>query len=210
MKDRTLALAALYQVATLVQAIARHGQADETAMRTIMYSLFQLDAPNVLGVYDQLYGLRLGLEQIIEQFEGKQARDIERVRYVVSLLHLERKLSRLPDNLQAIRQRLIELQSEADEHELTDIVLIRELAELYGKQVSTVSPRIMISGEPVYIQNPDNAARIRALLLGGIRNAMLWRQLGGTRKQLIFGRRKWVESARELLAQALPVTHHQN
>ncbi len=210
MKDRTLALAALYQVATLVQAIARHGQADETAMRTIMYSLFQLDAPNVLGVYDQLYGLRLGLEQIIEQFEGKQARDIERVRYVVSLLHLERKLSRLPDNLQAIRQRLIELQSEADEHELTDIVLIRELAELYGKQVSTVSPRIMISGEPVYIQNPDNAARIRALLLGGIRNAMLWRQLGGTRKQLIFGRRKWVESARELLAQALPVTQHQN
>ena len=105
---------------------------------------------------------------------------------------------------------MIELQSEADEHELTDIVLIRELAELYGKQVSTVSPRIMISGEPVYIQNPDNAARIRALLLGGIRNAMLWRQLGGTRKQLIFGRRKWVESARELLAQALPVTQHQN
>ncbi len=201
MKDRTLALAALYQAATLVQSIARHGQADETAMRTIVYSLFQLDAPNVLGVYDDLSGLRLGLEQIVEQFEGKQARDLERVRYVVSLLHLEQKLRRLRRHLYAIREGLIAIRPMLEGKELNDITIIRQLAEIYEKEVSTVSPRIMVSGEPLYIQNPDNAARIRAMLLGGIRNAMLWRQLGGTRKQLIFGRRKWVDSARALLAQ---------
>ncbi len=41
-----------------------------------------------------------------------------------------------------------------------------------------------------HLQQTDNAAKIRALLLAGIRSARLWRQLGGHRWQLIFSRRK--------------------
>lgn len=201
MKNRTLALAALYQSAFLVQQLAKHGHADSQAMRTIIHSLFQLDAPSVLGVYDDLAGLRIGLEQLVIQFEGKQARDMEVVRYVVSLLHLERKLSRLPSHLQAIHDEIAAIIHELDDNDLTSIRVLSQLADIYARHVSNVTPRIMVSGEPVYLQNPDKAGSIRALLLGGIRNAMLWRQLGGTRKQLILGRRKWVESAQSFLDQ---------
>ncbi len=201
MKNRTLALAALYQSAFLVQQIAKHGHADSQAIRTIIYSLFQLEAPSVLGVYDDLAGLRVGLEQLVIQFEGKQARDMEIVRYVVSLLHLERKLSRLPTHLQAIHDKITIITEELDDNHLTSMGTLSQLADIYAQHVSNVTPRIMVSGEPVYLQNPDKASSIRALLLGGIRNAMLWRQLGGTRKQLILGRRKWVESARAFLEQ---------
>ena len=43
-------------------------------------------------------------------------------------------------------------------------------------------------------QQSDNAAKIRALLLSGIRSARLWRQLGGHRWQLIFSRRKLLDA----------------
>jgi high frequency lysogenization protein len=44
-----------------------------------------------------------------------------------------------------------------------------------------LSPRIMVNGDPAHLNNPENANRIRALLLAGIRAAMLWRQSGGGR-----------------------------
>ena len=43
------------------------------------------------------------------------------------------------------------------------------------------------------------AAKVRATLLAGIRSAVLWRQSGGNRWQLIFGRRKIIEQAGRLL-----------
>ena len=45
-----------------------------------------------------------------------------------------------------------------------------------------------------HLQQTDTAAKIRALLLAGIRSARLWRQLGGHRWQLIFSRRKLLDA----------------
>ena len=38
--------------------------------------------------------------------------------------------------------------------------------------------------------------KVRALLLAGIRAVVLWRQLGGSRTQIIFARKKMVELAK--------------
>jgi high frequency lysogenization protein len=45
----------------------------------------------------------------------------------------------------------------------------------------------------------DNAAKIRALLLAGIRAALLWRQAGGDRWKLIFSRSAMQKEAQQLL-----------
>ena len=60
----------------------------------------------------------------------------------------------------------------------------------------------MVKGEPPHLQNPDNINKIRALLLAGIRSAMLWRQVGGLRRHIIFNRRKLLTITHRLLASA--------
>jgi high frequency lysogenization protein len=57
----------------------------------------------------------------------------------------------------------------------------------------------MVSGEHGHLNNPAIAAKVRATLLAGIRSAVLWRQLGGRRWQLLFARSKIARAATELL-----------
>jgi len=58
----------------------------------------------------------------------------------------------------------------------------------------------MVSGEHGHLANPMIAARVRAVLLAGIRSAVLWHQLGGRRLQLLFSRGKVARTAAEILA----------
>ena len=60
----------------------------------------------------------------------------------------------------------------------------------------------MVNGSQVHLNNPENANRIRALLLAGIRAAILWRQSGGSRWKLLVQRNALLREARSLLAQA--------
>jgi high frequency lysogenization protein len=57
----------------------------------------------------------------------------------------------------------------------------------------------MVQGDPQYLQVGDNAARIRVLLLAGIRACVLWRQAGGNRWRLILNRQALLnEASRQL------------
>ena len=79
--------------------------------------------------------------------------------------------------------------------------ILAALGELYQATISTLRPRIMVQGEPTYLADKARANQIRALLLAGIRAAVLWRQLGGRRWQLFISRRKILETAQQLLEQ---------
>jgi high frequency lysogenization protein len=59
----------------------------------------------------------------------------------------------------------------------------------------------MVKGMPAYLQDEATADRIRALLLAGIRAAILWYQTGGNRWQLIWKRRSYLKTAQQLLNQ---------
>jgi high frequency lysogenization protein len=56
-----------------------------------------------------------------------------------------------------------------------------------------------VRGDPLHLQNPDNQNRVRALLLAGIRAAMLWRQVGGTRWQILLKNKQILADARRYL-----------
>jgi high frequency lysogenization protein len=56
-----------------------------------------------------------------------------------------------------------------------------------------------VHGDMRFLQQPSNAAKIRALLLAGIRSARLWRQLGGHRWQLVFSRGKLLKELYQLM-----------
>jgi high frequency lysogenization protein len=83
--------------------------------------------------------------------------------------------------------------------DLGDSAQHQQLSQIYQERISTLGPKIMVRGEPLHLQNPDSAARIRVALLAGIRAAVLWRQAGGSKWQLLFQRRKTANTARELV-----------
>jgi high frequency lysogenization protein len=58
----------------------------------------------------------------------------------------------------------------------------------------------MVQGDPTHLRNPETGARIRAFLLAGIRAALLWRQCGGRRRDLLLRRGRLIAAARELLS----------
>jgi high frequency lysogenization protein len=77
--------------------------------------------------------------------------------------------------------------------------LLAHLADIYSRTLSQLQPRIMVRGESNYLQNPDNQNRIRSLLLAGVRAAWLWRQVGGNRWKILFGRHKLLDEANRYL-----------
>ena len=82
--------------------------------------------------------------------------------------------------------------------------MLARLADSYATTVSQLQPRIMVQGKPEYLNTPANANRIRALLLAGMRSAVLWRQLGGNRLRLLWTRKHIVRCAQGLLEAGEP------
>ena len=197
-RDRVIALAALLQVSSLVHSIAHTGQADPAAFATCLASLLQIDAENSEAVYGDITQLRLGLRLLCEQLQ--RPRDMELTRYVINLLVLERKLAKQPDLLRQIRVGIESSLARLEHFSCTDDAVVAGFAELYAATISTLTPRILVNGEPLYLTNPANQNRIRALLLAGIRAAVLWRQKGGGRLTLLFRRSALLAEGRRLLA----------
>jgi len=197
--DRALALAGVLQAALLTQQAARQGNVDGRALGASLYSLFQVDAPSVPAVFNGPEGVRLGLEELARQLGQPSGARLEAARYALALLHLERKLAADPRRLGAIGAAIAVARARLRHAEVTDPAIVDLLAEIYREHLSTLTPRIMVNGDPELLRSPETGARIRACLLAGIRAAHLWRQCGGRHWHLVVRRRALVEAARQIL-----------
>lgn len=198
--DKTLALAGLFQAASLVQAIATTGHADSHDLEVCLKSIMELNPDNLDTIYGKPANLATGLQLIITQLGADDTKpDMNIARYTISLLHLERKLAKQPAMLNIISEGVNRAKKQLEHFPITHENILANLAGVYSETVSRIAPKIMVAGENRYLGDPANANRIRALLLCGMRSAVLWRQLGGSRWQLLFQRRKLCETARHIL-----------
>jgi high frequency lysogenization protein len=199
-RDRVIALAGVMQATDLVRSIARRGQTQADDFATCMASLIQIDAPSSADIYSGIDRLLTGLRLLEQQLHNPS--DMELTRYVVTLLRLERQLIRRKDLLGVLSAGIQDIIQNLAHFPLTHSNTIARFADLYLQTVSTLSPRIMVSGVQAHLNNPENANRIRALLLAGVRAAMLWRQCGGRRWSLLLRRNVLLRETRLLLTQA--------
>jgi len=198
-QDRIIAFAGIFQAAYLVDQIAHSGIADSSAVNASIYSLFQIDAESVRAVYGGVDNVRIGLQQLDQEMISINLQGSDITRYVLTLMHLEQKLSKNPAMIRQITDAINLATQRLDHFPMLHSNIIALLADTYASTISTLHPRIMVNGEPEYLQNTDNANKIRTLLLAGIRSTMLWRQCGGSRIKLLFSRRKTISQAQELL-----------
>ena len=200
MKERTLALAGVFQATELVRQAASHGTWSGFAATCSLNSLFRLEADSIADVYGGTERMRLGIETMLAVLQGEN-RYADTLRYVVGLLQLEKKFRRSTRMQEEVGRRLLEVSQmdpELEQHEREDRQA-HEISGLYSDTISTISPRIIVSGNPQYLQNDRTVDWVRTLLLAGLRSATLWDQLGGSRFELMFGRKKIMQEAQSFL-----------
>lgn len=216
--EQVLGLAGLFQAAALVEQIATRGIVSQDNIATSIYSIMQLNPSSTEEIYGKpeeiAYNLNLGLQNLKDLVEKPSAvhnKDI--TRYALSMMHLESKLSKNPEMLQTLSQRLAQIVEQAryfspdDPEALQNPAtfchpnVIANIASLYQDTISTFNFRIQVTGDPRHLQNNENAAKIRALLLAGIRSSMLWRQKGGKRWHLLFFKSRLRPSLKHFMQQ---------
>ncbi len=201
---RCLALAGLFQATELVQQTARGRSTDQTAVESILGSIFYLDADSVAAVYGGSDSVRVGLNGLGRHLGKKPGpAELEVIRYVINLLRLERKLAKHKELVVALQGGIRQVKQITEPFSPGREDVVNGLSALYQRTISTLSPRIMVQGEPDILADSVKTNLIRALLLGGIRSALLWRQCGGNRVFLLLRRRAILEEADQLLQQAL-------
>ena len=198
--EQTLALAGIYQAASLVKQIANKGSANSAQIESSLETLFRFDANNVEEVYGSVAGVGHGVKVLHDGLNDKSTRDIDIIGYVISLIMLERKLSNNKEMLDEISKRLNKIESQFEFFTLNHENTIAKLGQLYKDTISTLGPKIIVSGEQPYLSSETNANKVRALLLAGIRSAVLWNQCGGSRWQFLFGRKAYLNECEKILA----------
>jgi len=199
-EGRVIALAGLFQALALVRALATRGSGDTLSMRQSIASVFRIDADSPVDVYGGIGNLRLGLETLVAQLGESGKRDLTLTRMMLQVLRLERSLARRTDVLRALRSGIDGMRGLAEQAETGQVDVSARLADLYVQTLSRLAPRILVEGNPTYLQQSAQVDQIRALLLAAVRAAVLWRQLGGTQMRLLFRRRQYAMMARGLLA----------
>lgn len=203
-RDRVIALAAIVQSVSLVQQIADTGQCTRAEFNTALNSLLALDAPSAESIYGSVKQLKSGLALLNKVLsKTKDKRDVIILRYIINLLHLERKLAKRPAMLDLISREIDQIPQQVEYFgDIEDSHVVARFADVYHRTISELSPRIQVHGNPNFLQQADNVNRIRALLLTGIRAAILWQQKGGRRWQFLFQSNKILTISTELYNQA--------
>ncbi|MCE3026228.1 high frequency lysogenization protein HflD [Salinicola sp. DM10] len=195
---QALALAGVFQAATVVDQLARTGHCDERAWNTLVRATLETDPPTFESIYGGHHNnLRQGIDTLLAVMSRQQA-DPAVMRYGFSMVLLMQKLRKNPAMMRTLGERLGRIQGQAEHFGNTHDNVIASLGELYQETLSTFRYRIVVQGEPSLLQSPGMPPRIRTALLGGVRFALLWHQQGGRRWSLIFQRGALKRALREL------------
>ena len=207
-RDQALALAGVFQSAILVERLAKTGTAPADQLETAVYSLFQQNPETTEdvfgGVEKMLPGLRAA-RQLLATRQHPEYTDC--LRYVLSILYLQRQLAKKPDLLSIIGNRLEKAEVQTQHFGIDHENVFANLASIYTDTLSTFRFRIQVMGDFNFLQQQRIANQIRTMLFAGVRAATLWRQLGGRRMHLLFQRKKLIHAMDALVSKYETLEH---
>jgi len=199
--SRSIAFSAMCQAASLVDKIAKTGNCpDENAFEASLMSTLKIDSASPLEIYGGYEPLACGIKSAIGQFHyDSSKRNIQVTKYIIGMITLEKKLSAHSSLLKILSKRLNEIQGQLTHFHISDIPVLKNFDSIYKEIISDLGPKIQVNGNPACLQQEINQHKIRALLLSGVRATVLWRQLGGKRRQLVFSRKAMLEQLKQNL-----------
>lgn len=200
--DITLAFAGICQACRLVQQLAHEGKIDDNTAEVMINSTLNINPKSTLAVYgNSEANLRVGLNTLLAILTASNnTLSSDLTRYLLSLIGLERRLRKNLSTSDELKRRIELLQQQKNYFEPMSSGIFNALAGIYVDVISPIGPRIQVTGSPDMLQNSSIQAKVRALLFTGIRSAVLWQQVGGSRLQLMFSRQRLITQAKEILA----------
>ena len=200
-KDITIALAGICQAIDCVQSIARNGQANKNDMDALFKAALRIDANDAESVFGSTQELQTGFRTVIAQLSGSKT-DVDFGRYLVNVISLESQFINNDSMMTNVAARIGQANRLLDYNDNDEIstATIQQLADLYKETISTLSTKIQVTGNSKYLEQVHHQAAIRALLLGAIRSAVLWRQVGGKKRHFIFNKNSILDTAKSLIS----------
>ncbi|CAM3669263.1 MULTISPECIES: high frequency lysogenization protein HflD [Pseudoalteromonas] len=195
-ENQVMALAAMCQAAKQVQKIAQYGSSNDYELEKLLNSIVETSPETPSDVYQGTENLREGYKILVNQLSAGENKDVEIVKYVGGLMQLERALSAKASSLTELGKGIEDVKRRLNHFAITDDTVIAALADIYSKVLSPLGHRIQVYGKPDLLKQQLVQHKIRALLLAGIRSAVLWRQMGGKRRHFFFAKRKIIAIAK--------------
>ena len=203
-QDQMLALSGVFQACEMVDQLARTGHVSSDKLNIALSSLLAQNPDSTQAVFategssanQNLAGGIEALTQLLRQKHKTRQPDI--LRYVLSVLHLQRKVLKNPAMLEKIGQGIEQATAQAAHFSIGHDNVIANLADLYQNTISTHRFRIQVSGDQNHLRQTSIANRIRCLLFAAVRSAILWHQLGGRRWQFFIFRGQMMGHLEEL------------
>ena len=201
LESRSIAFAAMCQAAYLVDKLANKGVCpDAVAFNASLRSIVRTDSASPLAIFSGHESLTLGYKTVVEQLDNNNGnRNIQITKYVAGLMALERKLSANAESLNLLGERINQVNRQLAHFEIDDSNVLNNFDSIYRDLISTLGPKIQVNGNPSILQQEHTQHKIRALLLAGVRAAVLWRQIGGKRRQLLLSRKAMVHQIKQNL-----------
>ncbi|EKT56374.1 high frequency lysogenization protein HflD [Providencia sneebia] len=203
--DITLALAGICQASYMVQALAQNGTCDDHDAQTMVNSLTNMNPASTIYVYgNDPANLKTGLNALLAMTSnvknGRVELTTEITRYMLSMTVLERRLHKNTQAMAQLGQRIEQFERQASYFEPMSEGVFNALAGIYVDVISPLGSRIQVTGSPDILKNSLAQAKVRTFLLCGIRSAVLWQQVGGSRLQLMFSRSRLSNQAKDILS----------
>lgn len=201
-KQQALALAAVFQASNQVYMLAYNGVSDKEKMSFAMSTLLNQNPDSLDQLYGSIENLQDGLHSMTMFLENadniSKPKYKEVISYVMSSIHLASKLSNDNELLTKIENGIDNARQQAEHFSITHDNVYSNVGALYQDTISNMRLRIQVMGSAVYLQQSAVAARIRCMLFSAIRNAFLWRQLGGKRRHLLMQRKAFLKVINQL------------
>ena len=199
-KDILLPLAVACGALEQVYAISYKGKFNENLFNDLLQTVFkmQVDSPYELYKADNLLSVSLKSLHNVFSFENEHSFTI--IKNLFSLINLEIRLGSDKSALSRLAYKINLLSSKAStspDAELSE--LAHDFADIYTSVISPLGPKIIILGKASFLNSTTNSSKIRALLLASVRSLAYWDQLGGSRFDFFFRRKKMLILSQEMI-----------
>jgi len=189
-ENQLLALFGIFQSCCLVEKLSKHGLISENSFKASMESLLHKNPENTLAVFGSLNNLSLGVQSVKTLLTSDfDAESSEILRYVIGVMYLAKKLRNNKTASLMVKEGLEQSTGQVDYFSSTHANVVASIAQIYQDSFGVFFYRITVNGHIDYLKQDHIVRRIRCLLFSAIRSAMLFHQIGGRKRHLIFNKK---------------------